>query len=217
MPPSAQAKPETSPPECGAIGALCSDDHRARQHHEPVAAIVVIHEHRRGTVRRRDQAPAHQAIARTRQVRQLHRLLQAVRHPLHQLRAVGCPHLDRPDPIRRIDAVGVQQLPARARQVRRAKLCRLPRITQPPRPPMLSISMAATAHQTERGPPPPALDHPRQIELRRQRLVGDRRQRLAQQIALVRRKRRRAGPCRGGLPDRRRLPPRRSGSRTPST
>ena len=51
---------------------------------------------------------------------------------------------------------------------------------------MLSISMAATAHQTGEGRRRRLLDDPRQIELRRQRLVRDRRQRLAQQIALIR-------------------------------
>ena len=50
---------------------------------------------------------------------------------------------------------------------------------------MLSISIAATAQPNGKAPSPPALDDPRQIELRRQRLVRDRRQRLAQQIALI--------------------------------
>ena len=134
-------------------------DHRARQHHEAIAAIVVIHEHRCRTVRRRDQPPAHQAIARTRQVRQLHRLLQAVRHPLHQLRAVGRPHLDRPDPVRRIDAVGVSGfLRERGKSAGRA-------LQAAPHHPATETADAQHQHRCDRppdrrGPSPPALDDP---------------------------------------------------------
>ena len=80
--------------------------HRARQHDQPRAVIVVVHEHRGRTMLSRDHTTAHQAKACAGEIRHLDRLMQPVRSPLHELRTVGGAELDRPHAVRRVDIVG---------------------------------------------------------------------------------------------------------------